>query len=254
MEMDLDGQGVAIFGAANGIGRAIAEGFVREGCRVHGFDRASNPVPGVEMITGDVTSYEAVRAFAESCGQVDHVVFTVGVGSGKFGFPFWNLEPGDWARVLEINLIGAVNVAHAFAPRLIAHGRGSFLFLVSVAGQIGSQTDPPYSAAKAGLINFMQCAAKDLATHGVRANALSPGMVRTDLTEAVWTASQSGIPESKRQDFATWAAEKIGRVSPLGRWQMPEEYAAMAVFLASDHAKNITGQTINIDGGQVMHA
>ncbi len=128
------------------------------------------------------------------------------------------------------------------------------LFLVSVAGQIGSQTDPPYSAAKAGLINFMQCAAKDLAPYGVRVNALSPGMVKTDLNEAVWRAGQAALPDAARQDYETWGSEKIRKVSPLGRWQTPEEFAAMAVFLASDHARNITGQTLNIDGGQVMHA
>jgi 2-hydroxycyclohexanecarboxyl-CoA dehydrogenase len=125
---------------------------------------------------------------------------------------------------------------------------------VSVAGQIGSQTDPPYSAAKAGLINFMQCAARDLAPYGVRANALSPGMVQTNLNASVWAASQAGLPEAERVDYATWAREKIRKVAPLGRWQMPEEYGAMAVYLASEHARNITGQTINIDGGQVMHA
>jgi NAD(P)-dependent dehydrogenase (short-subunit alcohol dehydrogenase family) len=187
-------------------------------------------------------------------GHVDHVIFCVGVGSGKFGFPFWNLQPGDWARVLEINLIGAVNVAHAFAPKLIARGGGSMLFLASVAGQIGSQTDPPYSAAKAGLINFMQCAAKDLASYGVRVNALSPGMVQTDLNEAVWRAGQEKLPPEQQQDYVTWGSQKISKVSPLGRWQTPPEYAAMAVYLASQHAKNITGQTINIDGGQVMHS
>lgn len=257
MQLNLEGQGVAIFGAANGIGRAIADGFVSEGCRVRGFDRDPNPRPLQEkgdLSTGDVTAFDQVSAFAELIGEVDHVVFSVGAGSGKFGFPFWNLDPADWARVLEINLIGAVNVAHAFAPKLIKRGRGSLLFLVSVAGQIGSQTDPPYSAAKAGLINFMQCVAKDLAPYGVRANALSPGMVRTDLNEAVWSASQKALPESEWRDYASWAGEKIQKVSPLGRWQMPEEYAAMAVFLASGHAMNITGQTINIDGGQVMHS
>ena len=257
MKMNLTGQCVAVIGAANGIGRAIAEGFIAEGCRVRGFDRdpGSHPLsPGGEIQTGDATSFEQVQAFADAIGDVDHVVFCVGAGSGKFGFPFWNLVPGDWARVIEINLIAAVNVAHAFAPRLVSRRRGTFLFLVSVAGQIGSQTDPPYSAAKAGLINFMQCAAKDLAPHGVRANALSPGMVRTDLNQSVWAAGQKTLPESARQDYATWAEEKIRKVSPLGQWQTPEEYAAMAVFLASDHAKNITGQTINIDGGQVMHA
>jgi NAD(P)-dependent dehydrogenase (short-subunit alcohol dehydrogenase family) len=155
---------------------------------------------------------------------------------------------------LEINLIGAVNVAHAFAPKLIERGNGSMLFLVSVAGQIGSQTDPPYSAAKAGLINFTQCAAKDFAPHGIRVNALSPGMVQTNLNEAVWAASQAKLPEAERQTYATWADEKIRKISPLARWQKPEEYAAMAIFLASDHAKNLTGQTINIDGGQVMHS
>lgn len=257
MQLHLEGQLVAIVGAANGIGRAIAEGFLAEGCRVRGMDRDPNPRPfqsGALISTGDVTSYAEVKAFAEECGPVHHVVYSVGVGSGKFGFPFWNLDPADWARVLEVNLIGAVNVAHAFAPRLASRGRGSLLFLVSVAGQIGSQTDPPYSAAKAGLINFMQCAARDLAPHGVRANALAPGMVRTELNRSVWTASQKGLPESERQDYAAWAEAKLRKVTPMARWQLPEEYAAMAVFLASEHARNITGQTINIDGGQVMHA
>lgn len=184
--------------------------------------------------------------------ETDHVVFCVGIGSGKFGFPFWNLDPSDWGRVLEVNLIGAVNAAHAFAPKLISRGRGSMLFLVSVAGQIGSQTDPPYSASKAGLINFTQCAAKDLGPYQVRVNALAPGMVKTELNRSIWAAGQAKLPEEQRQGFDDWAAEKIRKVSHLGRWQMPEEYAAMACFLASDHAKNITGQTINIDGGQVM--
>lgn len=257
MQLNLAGQTVVVLGAANGIGRAIAEGFVAEGCRVHGFDRDQKPRPlagAVQLRSGDATSYAEVKAFAASCGDVDHVVFTVGAGSGKFGYPFWNLEPSDWPRVLEINLTAAVNAAHAFAPGMAARGRGSLLFMTSVAGQVGSPTDPPYSAAKAGLINFMQCAAKDLAPHGVRANALAPGMVRTDLNESVWAAGQRAIPESKRQTYTEWAEEKIRKIAPLGRWQLPEEFAAMALFLASDHARNITGQTLNIDGGQVMHA
>ncbi len=251
MKMELTGKHVAVFGAASGIGRAIAEGFAAEGSVVHGFDRAEG---ALVKATGDVTCLETVRGFVDALPELDHAVFSVGVGSGKFGFPFWNLEPSDWSRVLEVNLIGAVNVAHACASRLIERGAGSLLFLVSVAGQIGSQTDPPYSAAKAGLINFMQCAAKDLAPYGVRVNALSPGMVKTDLNQAVWRAGQEALPEAQRQNYAEWAEEKIRKVSPLGRWQTVEEYAAMAVFLASDHARNITGQTINIDGGQVMHA
>ncbi|MGE3310559.1 MAG: SDR family NAD(P)-dependent oxidoreductase [Limisphaerales bacterium] len=257
MNLNLTGQRVAVFGGARGIGRAIAEGFVAEGCESLVFDREA-PSPGQPRIgpttLGDVTRYEAVKAFATEAGRVDHVVFSVGVGSGKFGFPFWNLEPSDWPRVLEVNLLGAVNVAHAFAPGFVERRRGTMLFLVSVAGQIGSQTDPPYSAAKAGLINFVQCAARDLAAFGVRVNALSPGMVKTDLNRSVWEAGQRTLRPSERQEYEAWAASKIRKVSPLGQWQAPEEFAAMAVFLASDHARNITGQTLNVDGGQVMHA
>ncbi len=254
MHLNLTDQSVAVFGSSAGIGRAIAQAFAAEGCRVRGFDRATAADAPFETTVGDVTSLAQVEAFAATFAAVDHVVFSVGVGSGKFGFPFWNVPPGDWARVLEINLIGAVNVAHAFAPKLIARGAGSVLLLASVAGQMGSQSDPPYSAAKAGLINFMQCAAKDFAPHGVRVNALSPGMVRTALNESVWAAGQSLLPEAERQSYAAWADAKIRKVSPLGRWQTPEECAAMAVFLASDHARNITGQTLNVDGGQVMHS
>ena len=252
MNLNLSGQHVAIFGSSNGIGRAIAEGFAAEGCHVRGFDRALHPT--LETCVGDVTSMEQVSAFADGFSQVDHLVYCVGVGSGKFGFPFWNVDASEWARVLDINLTGAVRAAQAFAPKMIGRGSGSMLFLVSVAGQVGSQTDPPYSASKAGLINFAQCAAKDLAPHGIRVNALSPGMVKTDLNHSIWAAGQKLLPEDRRQTFDEWAAEKIRKVSHLGRWQMPEEYAAMACFLASDHAKNITGQTINIDGGQVMHS
>ena len=255
MQLHLIGQHVAVIGSSQGIGGAVAEAFVAEGCAVRGFDRASPATPASFQTTlGDVTSYPALQAFAATFPTIDHVVFTVGVGSGKFGFPFWNLDPSDWARVLELNLIGAVNVAHAFAPALLARGAGSLLVFTSVAGQIGSQTDPPYSAAKAGLINFMQCAAKDFAPHNIRVNALSPGMVQTALNESVWVAGQANLPPSDRQPYAEWAAEKIRKISPLGRWQTAPEFAAMATYLASPHAQNITGQTLNIDGGQVMHA
>ena len=127
------------------------------------------------------------------------------------------------------------------------------LFLASVAGQIGSQTDPPYSASKAALINFAQCAAKDLAPYGVRVNALCPGMVETALSRSVWEAWNGRQPEAERRSYEEWADEKVRRVVPLGRWQQPEDVAAMAVFLASARAANVTGQTVNVDGGYVMH-
>jgi NAD(P)-dependent dehydrogenase (short-subunit alcohol dehydrogenase family) len=268
VDLMLAGQTAVVVGAARGIGRAIADAFAAEGAHVALIDRDPEAADAARTIaerrrawtlplTADVIDYAAVRrAAAEAAaglGRIDHVIYAVAIGSGKYGFPFWNLEPGDWGRVLEVNVVGAVNVAHAFAPALVQARSGTMLFLASVAGQIGSQTDPPYSASKAALINFAQCAAKDLAPYGVRVNALCPGMVRTALNRSVWEAWHRQQPEGQRQSYEEWAGEKVRRVVPLGRWQEPEDVAAMAVFLASDRGRNVTGQTINVDGGFVMH-
>jgi NAD(P)-dependent dehydrogenase (short-subunit alcohol dehydrogenase family) len=268
VDLELKDSVAAVIGAAQGIGRAIAQAFAEEGARLALIDlnpSVAELAQELEQRNGrqaigcaaDVCEYaELQRAAAQTLdrfGRLDHVVFAAGVGSGKFGFPFWNLEPSDWERILRVNLIGAANAAHAFAPPLIEARRGSMLFLSSVAGQIGSQTDPPYSAAKAGLINFAQCAAKDLASYGVRCNCICPGMIKTALNRSVWAAWNAQQAADKQQTYDEWAAEKIQRNVPLGRWQEPEDIAALAVFLASDKAKNITGQTMNVDGGQVMH-
>jgi 2-hydroxycyclohexanecarboxyl-CoA dehydrogenase len=268
VNLDLAGQTAVIVGGARGIGRAIALAFAAEKCDVALIDRDEElTAVAREMeqqhavrataIVADVVSYAAMCAAAtriqQTFGRTDHIVFAVGIGSGKYGFPFWNLEPGDWARVLEVNVVGAANVAHAFVPALVRARSGTMLFLASVAGQIGSQTDPPYSASKAALINFAQCAAKDLAPYDVRVNSLCPGMVQTALNRSIWEAWNRRQPAEKRQSYDEWAGDKVRRVVPLGRWQEPEDMAAMAVFLASARGKNITGQTINVDGGFVMH-
>ena len=254
MDLELTGQGVVVVGGAMGIGQAIAEMFRTEGCQVGVLD-LQECEGGLAADVRDLEQIQSgVRQFREKFGRLDHAVYAAGMGSGKVGFPFWNVEPGDWAGVLEVNLVGAVNFAHGCVPFLQEQSEGSLLFLTSVAGQMGSQTDPPYSAAKAGLINFMQCAAKDLAEYGIRANALAPGMVKTTINQSVWQAAQNQCSDDERQTYDEWAEEKIIKIAPLGRWQTPEECAAMAVFLASRHARNITGQTLNVDGGQVMHA
>ncbi|MBL6844810.1 MAG: SDR family oxidoreductase [Verrucomicrobiae bacterium] len=265
MDLGLKNQSVAVFGGAGTIGQAVVKRFIEEGCQVLIFDAHSSTDEisksmheNVLSIRSNVIDYEAVKMglkdAANRFGRIDHVVFSVGAGSGKFGFPFWNLEPSDWSRILEINLQGAVNVAHAFAPYAVRQKAGSITFFTSVAGQIGSQTDPPYSAAKAGLINFMQCVAKDLAPYRVRANAISPGMVASELNRSVWQAGQNILPEEDRLEYEDWANKKIRMISPLNDWQRPEDLGAMAAYLASVKARQITGQVINVDGGQVMHA
>lgn len=266
MDLLLDGSVAVVVGGARGLGHAIASAFLAEGARVAIVDRDSDcPAIAGRLdasrcvgFVADVTDYSAIRAVAgevaRNFGRCHHVTFAAGVGSGKFGFPFWMLEPGDWDRVVRVNLIGGVNVAHAFAPGLAQAKAGTMLFIASVAGQMGSQTDPPYSASKAGLINFAQCAAKDLAPYGVRVNSLCPGMVKTVLNKAVYESWAARQPEDSRRSYEDWADEKVRVLVPLQRWQTPEDVAAMAVFLASDKARNVTGQTINVDGGYVMHS
>jgi NAD(P)-dependent dehydrogenase (short-subunit alcohol dehydrogenase family) len=268
VELQLKGQTAVVVGAAQGIGAAIARGFAQEGANVALLDRDPRVKETAEKLASecgtqalamvaDITDYAAMQAAAgqvlEKFSRVDHVVHAAAMGSGKFGFPFWNLEPADWPRVLEVNIVGAVHVAHAFVPSLREARRGTMLFISSVAGQIGSQTDPPYSASKAALINFAQCAAKDLAPYNVRVNTLCPGMVKTAVNRAVWEAWSRQQPPEQRQSYEEWADEKVRRMVPLGRWQTSEDIAAMAVFLASSRAENVTGQTINVDGGFVMH-
>lgn len=248
MDLGLTGHVAVVVGAASGLGRAIADAFAAEGAVVARWDIAA-----VAETVVDATDYAAVSRAAGQLGRVDHVVYAAAVGSGKFGFPFWKLTPADWPRVIDVNLMGAVNVAHAFAPRLAEQRSGTLLFLASVAGQNGSPTDPPYSAAKAAVLNFTKCAAKDLAPFGVRVNALCPGMVKTPLNRSVWQSWADRQPPEARLDYETWAAEKIRQLVPLNRWQTPEDVAAMAVFLASPRAANVTGQAVNVDGGYVMH-
>lgn len=267
MELHLSEHPVAVVGGSSGLGLAIAKGFLEEGARVAIVDRRQEtPIVAKELaeavggrtlgLCADVTSLKSIEQAAAEIqvefGSCRHLVYAAGIGSGHYGFPFWNVPPDVWTRVLDVNLTGGVNTAHAFRNLLI-ESQGTFCCISSVAGQIGSQTDPPYSAAKAGLINFAQCAAKDFAPLGVRVNTICPGMVQTPLNRSVYEAWAAGQAEGNRMTYETWAKEKIRRIVPLARWQTPDDIAAMAVFLASDRARNITGQTINVDGGFVMH-
>lgn len=274
MDLKLNDQVGIVFGGASGIGLAIARQMLDEGMRVvvsdlnqDNLDNAAHSL-GISEAAGtgdrcriqvaDITDTASVRSAVDATladfGSLQHVVVAAGAGSGKFGFPFWNLTPADWRRVLDVNIMGPAIVADAVQQPLREHAPGTMLLFASVAGQIGSQSDPPYSAAKAAVINFAQCAAKDLAPYDVRVNAMSPGMIKTPLNRSVWQAWHDQTPPAEQLEYDAWAEQKIKTIAPLARWQTPEDVANAAVFLMSYRAKNITGQTVNVDGGQVMHA
>ncbi len=268
MELELTGHVAVVTGGAGGIGLACARGLAREGCRVALWDVSAGAgdtaadlaadfgVPSLGLVV-DVSDFPAVETAVKqteaALGPISHLVHAAAIGSGKFGFPFTNLKPGDWLRVLDVNVLGMVHVAHAIAPGMVARKEGTMVFVASVAGQIGSQTDPPYSASKAANINFAQCLAKDLAPHNIRVNIVNPGMVRTPLNRQVWQAWCEQQPPERRSSYEDWGSGKVRAVAPLGRWQETEDVADMVTFLSSARADQVTGQTINVDGGQVMH-
>lgn len=262
MKLQLDGSVALIVGGASGIGKACVDGMLNEGAKVVIWDRSpaeqvASTRAQYETLMVDIADYSAVEQAAEKTeqiyGPVDHLIHAAAVGSGCFGFPFTNLDPSDWAQVLDVNVNGMVHVAHAIAPRMVRQSRGTMVFIASVAGQIGSPTDPPYSASKAANINFAQVMAKDLASSGIRVNTVCPGMVKTPLNRHVWESWNDSQPESEQQCYEDWGNTKVKDTIPLGTWQRPEDVADMAVFLSSERAAQVTGQTINVDGGYVMH-
>lgn len=262
MKLQLENSTVIVVGGASGIGLAAVDGFLAEQASVVIWDCS----PDCEKVAAartnchafvvDVTDEPAVNNAAakveQEIGPVDHLVHTAAVGSGKFGVPFTSLQPSDWKKVMDINVQGMVNVTHAVAPAMMERRRGTMTFVSSVAGQIGSPTDPPYSASKAAGINFAQVMARDLASYEIRVNSVCPGMVQTPLNRSVWKSWNVRQPESQQLSYEAWADAKIRQLVPLGRWQSPQDVADMIVFLSSARANQVTGQTINVDGGYVI--
>ena len=268
MDLGLKNKVAVVVGGANGIGWAVSQLLAAEGCDVAIWDIAeivadrsrelseSNQIRSFGSCV-DITDVDSVHAALDATtselGSVGIVVHAAAIGSGKFGFPFLNLETTDWKQVIDVNVQGMVNVAHVMAEHMIANDGSSMVFVASVAGQIGSPTDPPYSASKAANINFAQCMARDLAAHDIRVNTVCPGMVKTKLNRSVWQSWHDQAPESERLSYEDWADSKVKNLIPLGRWQTAEDIANLVAFLSSDRATNITGQTMNVDGGYVMH-
>lgn len=260
MDLELNGRTVIVTGGSSGIGATCASRFLQEGARVAVWDVQATTLessPDSLSVACDITDPDSVAAALHATCQrwerVDVLVHAAAIGSGYFGFPYLKVPPAAWTRVLQVNVLGMVHVAHAVGEVMVQQREGAMVFLASVAGQIGSQTDPPYSASKAANINFAQCLAKDLAPSGVRVNTVCPGMVQTPLNRSVWQAWHDAQAPEHQQSYEAWTKEKIQRMVPLGRWQEPNDIADMILFLSSRRAHQVTGQTINVDGGFVMH-
>ena len=244
----LAGKTALITGAGSGIGRAATLLFAREGANVVAFDRSEAvhetvaQVPGgnVVALTGDVGKPAAVSAAVARAvgdfGGLDVAFVNAGIGGGIKAL--LDLDVDEWNAVLRVNLVGAFLTLQAAARVMVPAGRGSIICTASVAGLRFGAGGMPYSASKAGVINMVQTAANQLAGSGVRVNAVCPGLTETGMTQAWFDGARARGTE-----------HKLGQLNPLKRAAVPEEIAAVALFLASDAASYVNGQAIAVDGG-----
>lgn len=256
VQLDLTGRRVLITGAGRGVGRGLALAFATAGADVVVNDlRAERAEVVAEEIRAaggtagpaafDVTDYDAVTAavatVVERVGQVDILINNAG-NAGAEGFasraPFAETTPEDWQSFLGVNLYGVLHCTRAVLPSMIDRAWGRVLTIVSDAGRTGDANGAAYAAAKAGAAGLTRSLALETGRHGITANNIALGTMRTPLTEPLW-AEQADSPQA-RAILSGYAVRRPG---------LPEDVTHLAVLLASDHGSWITGQTIPVNGG-----
>ena len=266
--MLLENKTVVITGAGSGIGRAMALRFTGEGADTviadidkGNAEKVADEVKGLGRealgIKADVTKEDDVntmiRLAVERFGKIDVLVNNAGAMAGRIGLPFTRNTPEDWDFIYAVNLKSVFLCSKAVTPHFMERKAGNVINLASIAGQIAGQVSPPYSALKAAVITFTQILAKELAPYNVNVNAISPGMLFTGFWEELAVVMAKANPDLQRMTPKEFFDDRVKAMTQLKREQTPEDIANLAVFLASDQAGNITGQTINVDGGIYMH-
>ncbi len=237
---DLTGRTALVIGAGSGIGKAGAEALAAFGAEVTCADldvsAAARTADGIVADGGNATAAQvdigdpdSIRAVVE---QPDVVVCTPAINVRK---PMLSITPGEFRRVVDLNLAGTFNVMTAAAAGMADRGRGSIIVISSIRSQVVEPGQGVYAATKAGVVQMVKTLAAELGPKGVRVNALAPGVVETPLTEQI----------KSHPDWYRAYAEK----SALGRWAQPSEMAGAIVYLASDAASYVTGSLLVVDGG-----
>jgi NAD(P)-dependent dehydrogenase (short-subunit alcohol dehydrogenase family) len=265
--MKLAGKVAVVTGGGRGIGRGIVQCLAGEGARIVipdvDMEHAEQTVAelsssGTEAIAVRMDVRKASEAAAmvqqatERFGQIDILVNNAGVGTKRRGLPFTNLEEEDWDWCYEVNLKGIFVVCKVVVPGMKERREGKIVNIASIAGRQGVESIPHYAASKSGVISFTQALPKELGRFNINVNAICPGLLWTAMwqqLEGVFRGSDDPEVVAQRQVFEG----TIARSTPLGREQTPEDIGRLAAFLCSEDARNITGQSINVDGGQTLN-
>jgi len=249
-----------ITGASRGIGKAIALAFAAEGASLGLAGRSMDLLSGLAAevtaeggravaIELDVSSQESVDDAVNACsgelGPIDILVNNAGIAKSA---KVMKMDDEHWESHLAVNLTGTFRVTRAFLPMLLRKNGARVVNIASIAGKVGVQYTAAYCASKHGVVGFTRALALELASEGATVNAICPGFVNTDMAAAAASniAAKTGGTE---RDATAWLKSQ----SPQNRLIEPEEIAAVAVMLASDEARGINGQAINIDGGSVFY-
>jgi NAD(P)-dependent dehydrogenase (short-subunit alcohol dehydrogenase family) len=264
--MRLQEKVAVITGAAGGIGRAIALCMASAGADICVTDitieRVQDVAAAVQQngrqalaLAADITNEPAVDGMLRDAlrhfGRIDILVNNAGIFT-PLGMPFLKNSAADWDQVYEVNVKAHFLTCKTVAPHMMARRSGKIINIASISGQLGSVTSPPYSVSKGAVITFTRCLARDLAPYNINVNAICPGLLWTPMWHYIaehmaQTPAAAGL--TARQIFDKRVQEWV----PMQREQTPEDIGHAAVFLASDEARNITGQSLNVDGGIYMH-
>lgn len=250
--MEFRGKSALVTGGASGIGKAICLAFAASGARVAVADvnaegaravadaarAAGAEAMAVSMDVTRTASVDAgVRQVLEAWGGIDVLVNAAGWDQIQ---PFVETHEDFWDRVIAINYRGVLATCRAVLPHMMERGSGVVVNIASEAGRAGSSGEAVYSGAKGAVIAFSKAIAREMARHGIRVNVVAPGLTDTPLLQGMIAAGNERLIQA------------IVRATPLQRLARPEEVADSVLFLASERASFITGQTLSVGGGLTM--
>jgi len=264
MELNLKGKSVVVTGGGSNIGRAITLAFAREGAHVTiaEIDAAQGEKAAIEarksgatsavVVPTDVTKWDSVQAMVREVegrtGRVDVLVNNVGWTLDRL---FMEKERAEWEKEVQLNLWGMINCTRAVLDGMVARKTGAIVSMGSDAGRMGEFREGVYGACKAGIIALTKSVAREVGRHGIRLNVVCPGMTMPASEEdfgslSMWAAESNkawGAPEMQA---------RIAKAYPLRRIGKPDDVTGAVLFLASDAAGFITGQTLSVSGGYTM--